>query len=138
MPDTTILPVAGSKSSRHVNRILALCIDDDPAISEGLSRNFRKEGINTLRAYHGMQGYWFACTSSPDVIILDLQMPHGNGQEVIESLKQNISTRQIPIIVLSGLRDPGLEEQIIELGADRFLSKPAHFDTIFHAVCELA
>ena len=111
-----------------------LCIDDDPDIAEGLRRNFRKEGIEALFAYHGMQGYWIACTENPDVIVIDLRMPKGNGEDVIQSLRQNTVTSHIPIIVLSGAQSFGIEQRVLDLGADCYLKKPAHFSELIQSI----
>ncbi len=105
-----------------------LCVDDDPNISEALARSLHNYDVEVLRAYHGMHGFWLAMTESPDVIITDLQMPQGAGEEIIECLKRNSDTASIPIIVLTGKSDPGLEARIFRLGAEHFLPKPAAFD----------
>lgn len=120
---------------QQVNRVL--CIDDDPEVAAGLSRNFRNVGVEALLAYHGTQGYWLACTEKPDVIVIDLRMPRGNGEDVIRSLKQNAVTRNIPIIVLSGVQQFGIEKRVLDLGADCFLEKPAPFTELLQHVNRL-
>jgi len=107
-----------------------LCIDDDPNISEALARRLHNYDIEVVRAFHGMHGYWLAVTEAPDVIITDLQMPLGAGEHIIECLKRNSETESIPIIVLTGKCDPGLEAKMLHLGAEHFLLKPASFDEI--------
>lgn len=117
--------------------IRVLCIDDDPDITVGLNRNFKRAGIETLLAYHGTQGYWLACTEKPNLIIIDLRMPRGNGEDVIQSLRQNSQTRQIPIIVLSGVQTFGIRDRVLDLGADCFLEKPVPFRDLLDTVQEL-
>ncbi|NOY28962.1 MAG: response regulator [Planctomycetes bacterium] len=107
-----------------------LCIDDDPNISEALSRRLHRYDVEVVRAFHGMHGYWLAVTEAPDVIITDLQMPQGAGEHIIECLKKNAETADIPVIVLTGKGDPGLEAKMLRLGAEHFLHKPASFDEI--------
>jgi DNA-binding response OmpR family regulator len=132
-------PVASSPKpvQKHVLHARVLCIDDDPSVAEGLHRNFRNEGIETLLAYHGTQGYWLACTEKPDIIVIDLRMPGGNGEDVIQSLKQNALTRHIPIIVLSGAQEYGIKQRAFELGVDCFLEKPANFADLLQKVTRL-
>lgn len=129
MQTEILSPVSSSpvNAQGRAQRTIVLCIDDDPDVTEGLNRNFRSEGIETLLAYHGTQGYWLACTENPDVIVIDLRMPRGNGEDVIQSLRQNALTRHIPIIVLSGAQEYGIKQRAMDLGADCFLEKPAHF-----------
>ena len=77
-----------------------------------------------------MHGYWLAVTEKPDVIITDLRMPQGEGEYVVECLKRNSDTSHIPIIVLTGIHEPGLEQRLLELGVEHTFSKPAPFDEV--------
>ena len=104
-----------------------LTIDDDPNISQALQRLFYRFNVAVLQAYHGMHGVWLATVEVPDVIITDLRMPQGQGQNVVEYLRRNPKTRHIPIIVLTGLRDPDLERRMWKLGIDGYLTKPVDF-----------
>ena len=81
-----------------------------------------------------MQGYWLACTEMPDVIVIDLCMPRGKGEEIIECLKGNTQTRHIPIVVLSGIRDSSIQKRVVDLGAECFMEKPTPFDEILAKV----
>ncbi len=125
-----------SSSPKKVNSTAKsiLVVDDDPNVVGSLSRNFRKKGFETLLAYHGTQGYWLACTEKPDLILVDLCMPRGNGESVIESLRSNRQTSHIPIIVFSGKLDYGVENKALSLGADEFLRKPMEFEKIYSCV----
>ncbi|MCH7752045.1 MAG: response regulator [Planctomycetes bacterium] len=107
-----------------------LCIDDDPNVSEALARRLHSYDVEVVRAFHGMHGFWLAVTEKPDVIITDLRMPQGEGEYVVECLKGNSETAHIPVIVLTGKSEPGLEDKLFRLGVEHFLPKPASFDEI--------
>jgi CheY-like chemotaxis protein len=62
----------------------------------------------------------------PDVIITDLLMPQGDGATVIETLRHNVKTAAIPIVVLTGRTDPNIDRRVRHLGADNCLHKPLH------------
>ncbi len=111
-----------------------LCVDDDPNISEALARVFQCHGIRVLRAFFGMQGFSQAVTEKPDVIILDLAMPKGQGTEILECLKRNRQTADIPVIILTGNSDPGLKRKVQNLGAARFFNKPIPFDELLDEI----
>jgi DNA-binding response OmpR family regulator len=111
-----------------------LCVDDDPNISEALGRRLARLGIRTLRAYDGMQGCWLAATEKPDIIVLDVTMPNGNGVEILECLKRNGQTASIPIIVLTGNTDPSLSRRMQKMGANQFLHKPIPFEVLLQEV----
>jgi DNA-binding response OmpR family regulator len=101
-----------------------LCIDDDPQISEAIAVRFGEFELNVLRAFHGMHGFWLAMTERPDVIITDMKMPQGAGDYVVECLRQNSDTRAIPVIVLTGQRDPQLAAVMRRLGVEGYFTKP--------------
>jgi CheY-like chemotaxis protein len=82
-------------------------------------------------------GYWLASTELPDVIITDLLMPRGNGDYVVECLKQNAQTRNIPLIVLSGVGVRQLEETTRDLAVEEIFTKPVEFDSLYRAICAL-
>jgi len=115
-----------------------LCIDDDPQVLRALARNLEARGATAVCAYHGMQGYWLACTESPDVIVTDMMMPRGNGEYVVECLKRNTATRGIPVIVLSGVGLPSLEARIRKLDVESVFTKPARFASLYRMICALA
>ncbi|OHB73264.1 MAG: hypothetical protein A2V70_20140 [Planctomycetes bacterium RBG_13_63_9] len=107
-----------------------LCIDDDPDVTEALERVLHRHGVRVLRAFHGMQGYWRAVTEQPDLIILDLFMPKGQGTEVMKCLKNNSQTKHIPVVILTGTDDRRTKRAMYELGAVRYLVKPTPIDEL--------
>lgn len=89
-----------------------------------------------LRAYDGMQGCWLAVTEKPDMIVLDVAMPHGNGDDILECLKRNEQTASIPVVVLTGRTEPGLCRRMQKLGAVQYLNKPIPFDKLLDAISQ--
>src|SRR3972149_4510667 len=82
-----------------------LCIDDDPQIAETIALRLNQYEVNMLSACHGMHGFWLAMTNRPNVIVTDVVMPQGGGEYVVDCLRHNSDTHDIPIIVLTGRRD---------------------------------
>ncbi len=111
-------------------RSTVLCIDDDPDISHALSIRLGNYNVQVLRAFHGMHGFWLAMTEVPDLIITDIRMPQGEGDYVVECLRNNASTCHIPVVVLTGRNEPGLERRMRNLGVIDFLIKPVDFDDL--------
>lgn len=107
-----------------------LCIDDDPEVSWAIEARLRAYNVEVRRTFHGMQGIGQAVDSQPDLIILDLSMPGGDGAYVAENLRNNTHTAAIPIIVLTGSRDSDLQQKTLHLGVDSFLRKPIAFDEL--------
>ena len=72
-----------------------------------------------------------------DAIILDYDMPNGRGDTVIDLLKGNESTREIPIVVLTAVHKKGLKRELLSRGADVFMTKPFEFSELQSTVSEL-
>jgi DNA-binding response OmpR family regulator len=113
---------------------VVLCIDDDPEISEAIALRLRRYKVDVLRAFHGMHGLYLAVACQPDLIITDLSMPQGGGSYLIERLRCHPGTSGLPIIVLTGQRNPQLEITVRQLGAEQILTKPVHFDELAAAI----
>ena len=100
---------------------LILVIDDDTTIHELLQRSLTKEGFRVECASDGPTGIAKAKTLLPSVITLDVMMPGMDGWQVLESLKGDPRTADIPVIMASMLDEKGIG---FSLGAADYLSKP--------------
>ena len=118
-----------SMSHRHAAPTI-LCIDHDPDVSGAIERRLSRYDVHFVRAFHGMHGYAEALTHKPDVIVMDLRMPNGDGATILECLRRNRQTAAIPVIVLTGMRDRNLKHRLLNLGADEFLYKPLRLDDL--------
>ncbi|MHB1034120.1 MAG: response regulator [Pirellulales bacterium] len=133
-PHAEMPPAASAASESRAETLKVLCIDDDPEISWLLNKRLCPHGIQVIRAFQGIEGYRMAVTEGPKVIITDLRMPDGNGDFLIDCLRGNPKTREIPIIVLTGIREPDLETRMYGLGVARFLVKPISFDVLLEEI----
>jgi CheY-like chemotaxis protein len=113
---------------------LILCVDDDPDILSSIELRLRSFDVRFARAFFGMQGLQTAVTHRPDLIIMDLAMPGGNGQYMLECLKRNQRTTDIPVIVLTAMCNRQLRKHVFELGAASYLRKPIRFDDLLHEI----
>lgn len=107
-----------------------LCIDDDADFSDALKCRLESYGVAVIRAFSGMAGYRLAFTHPARAILLDYNMPDGRGDYILGRLKDNLATKDIPVIVITGVRDKWLERKMYGLGAKRFLTKPVKFDAL--------
>src|SRR5262245_52082677 len=120
----------GQPPKSAFQRPTILCIDDDPDVSGAIERRLNRYDVDLIRAFHGMHGYAEALAHRPDVIVMDLRMPRGDGATILECLRRNRQTAGIPVIVLTGLRDRQLRHKLQDLGADEFLYKPLALDEL--------
>jgi diguanylate cyclase (GGDEF)-like protein len=102
-----------------------LVIDDDDVARELISGILRtNRHYKVIAGENGEDGLQQAGQELPDLILLDIMMPHIDGYEVCKILRQNVSTRYIPIIILSAKGGVDNQVQGFELGADDFITKP--------------
>ncbi len=107
-----------------------LHVDDDRDLSAAMAARFKVSGIKVVRAFDGIEGVRTALSHQASAIILDYEMPNGQGDYVLGRLKDNPITRDIPVIMLTGKKDRFLERKILGLGAARFFNKPVDFSEL--------
>lgn len=110
------------KVSGHVAKILI--IDDDELVRMALQFRLEKEHFDVVTADSGVKGIEMAEHESPQLIVLDLEMRDINGIEVLDRLRHNIVTWEIPVMILSASGDPVAREETRRLGIARYLKKP--------------
>ncbi|HWB09277.1 MAG TPA: response regulator [Pirellulales bacterium] len=108
-----------------------LCVDDDREFVESLKWRLGQHGVEVAQAFAGMAGYRAAFTTRAGAILLDQDMPDGNGEYILRRLKENIVTRDIPVLVVTGSRDRMLERKMYNLGAAGYFTKPVVWDELW-------
>ncbi len=111
-----------------------LCVDDDTDLQVTFELRMQPYEVQVEHAFYGMQGISEALSTRPDLIIADLAMPNGNGEYLLDCVKSNSFTAHIPVIILTGMRDPSLKPRLIHAGASVFLHKPVPFDELLHHI----
>ena len=101
-----------------------LLVEDDTLFVKMYQKKFAHEGLELEAAYDGEEALEKVKTAKPDLIILDLMLPKMAGSEVLEKVRQNPETANIPVIVLTNLSSSEDEvSRCIELGAKETLLK---------------
>jgi DNA-binding response OmpR family regulator len=101
-----------------------LLIDDDPDVRLAMHVRLKANGYETAFASDALTSISEARKHQPDVIILDLGLPGGDGFVVIERLKRHPALSVIPIIVVSGRDSIGNKDRALKAGAKVYLQKP--------------
>ncbi|AMM18985.1 two-component system response regulator [Frondihabitans sp. PAMC 28766] len=104
-----------------------LIADDDPQIIRALRVTLGAQGYEVITAADGAQALSQAIAHHPDVVMLDLGMPHLNGIEVIEGLR---GWSQVPILVVSGRTGAADKVDALDAGADDYVTKPFSLDEL--------
>ena len=101
-----------------------LIIDDEPDVAALLGMRLKANGYDVATAFDGIQGIKQAHLLKPDLIILDIKMPGGDGYTVFENLKMSTNTNLTPIMFISALPPEEVKKKVAEIGAAGFIPKP--------------
>jgi CheY-like chemotaxis protein len=101
-----------------------LVIDDEMAIVDVVRKVLEWNGYEVVAATDGSRGFAAAQRQSPDAIILDLMMPVMDGFAVLEALRANERTADVPVLVLTAVLSNAVEDRCVSLGASSYLRKP--------------
>ena len=101
-----------------------LVADDDRNIRELLQTYLEASGCQVFPAGNGKAAMEILGQASIDLVLLDIEMPGGNGLEICRAIKEDKRTRMIPVMIVTAHESDRLEA--IDSGADEFLGKPLH------------
>ena len=126
-----------------------LIVDDDPDVVLFLSTVLHDHGYETLEASDGRQGYETARSERPDLILLDLMMPHKSGLALLNDLKQDEILGKIPVVMVTGVtgetgidleaffKGPPSEDRHGPPRPEGYIEKPVAPETLLSVVKEL-
>lgn len=105
-----------------VKKKKVLIVEDDVSINDAYSLILTKSGYEVRSAYDGNEGFELFASFSPDILLLDLRMPHLDGVGLLKSLT-NTQRKSCHIIVLSNYDMQKEIDEAYKLGADRYILK---------------
>ena len=111
-----------------------LIVDDERDIVKAVMIRLQGAGYEVVTAFDGAQGVFMAHKEKPDLIILDIRMPAGNGFSVAQRLKRSMHTFTIPVIFLTGSPEKNAEKKAMSLGARFYIKKPYDPEELLDAV----
>ncbi len=111
-----------------------LVVDDDEGIRRSLSIRLKSFGYDVALAEDGTSAYQAVVNDGPDLVLLDIGLPKGDGISVLERLTDNPKTYSTPVIVVSGNRLPTVRARAFDLGARAFIEKPFHPDELLRKI----
>jgi len=107
-------------------------VDDDSAVRESLAALLETYGFGLSLHASGndfLSGYSF---DGAGCVVLDINMPGISGMDVLRRLRARGC--RVPVIAITGRGDPGLKEQLVQMGADVVFDKPVDEDELLHAI----
>ena len=101
-----------------------LVVDDEIHIVHVVAIKLRNNGYDVISAENGAEAFEMACQQMPDIVVTDLQMPVMTGMELVEKLRSNESTKDMPVIMLTARNFSIDDEKRQSLQVAQCLSKP--------------
>lgn len=104
-------------------------VDDDVAILDSLGIMLDFEGFEVNAFERGSEIFTYVeSVSKPDIILLDMWLSGEDGRDICKKLKENETTKNIPVVIMSASR--GLEQTALQSGANAFIAKPFEIDEV--------
>ncbi|MFH1238826.1 MAG: response regulator, partial [bacterium] len=123
-------PTGGIKKNKTI-----LIVEDEQVIADWLKKDLANAGYATLEALSGYKAVELARQHKPDLILLDIKLPDIDGSQVVGLLKKEDSTQNIPVMLLSLLKDK--ESDSLRSGIVDYLSKPIEKDKLLGTVAKV-
>jgi DNA-binding response OmpR family regulator len=101
-----------------------LVVEDDLDINNALKIRLNAAGYTVCQAEDGIQGLLFALKEQPDLLILDISLPAGDGFSIVERARLHPNMWNTPFIMITASKRPELRAQAMALGAAAFIEKP--------------
>lgn len=101
-----------------------LVIEDDQKITSALAIRLKAHGYATWIAQDAIIGVKMAVQHKPDLILLDITLPGGDGFRLAEQLRELPETKDTQVIFLTASKDPALRQKVMDLGAAGLIEKP--------------
>jgi len=111
-----------------------LVVDDSPVMLRTMQSMLSSQQYRVIFATSGPQAIATIAKDRPDLILLDYEMPVVNGKMTLEMLRSEDSTREIPVVFLTGMNDKKYVEEIIALKPEGYLLKPPSEERIFETI----
>ena len=111
-----------------------LFVDDDPIMREFALVHLSTDKAQVSLAADGLEALESLAVQTPDVMLLDLEMPRLDGFEVLARLRADPATRELPVIVVTGREDVAAIDRAFEAGATSFLVKPINWRLLSYQI----
>ena len=113
-----------------------LIVEDDKSIVMALTVRLRAAGYAVIVAFDAVMALGTALKHRPNLVLLDISMPGGNGFMVAERLQNSSLTAGVPMLFLTASKQPGLRERAQEVGAVGFFEKPYEATELLDAIAK--
>jgi chemosensory pili system protein ChpA (sensor histidine kinase/response regulator) len=118
-------------------RRLVMVVDDSLTVRKFTTRLLVREGFEVVTARDGLDALKMLSDRTPDVILLDIEMPRMDGFEFAKTIKGDAKTATIPVIMITSRTADKHRNRAAELGVERFLGKPYQEEELLRTLHEV-
>lgn len=136
MPDRPVpnAPADTGGPPAEAGAVTVLIVDDDPVLRSIMQGALEDEGYAVIEAANGVEALRLCAGTVPCVVVADAVMPLMDGFQLCRALRADAATRHVPILMATGLDDPGSIARAYEAGATDFIVKPLNWMILGHRV----
>jgi CheY-like chemotaxis protein len=120
--------------SEHKTELTILIVDDNQSNIQLVHDYLKRKGYRILTAEDGYQAVQVTRALQPDLILMDVQMPHMDGIEATSHIRKDPSINHIPIFALTALAMPGDRERCLDAGMDQYFTKPVSLRQLYKQI----
>jgi twitching motility two-component system response regulator PilH len=117
--------------------VKVLVVDDSAMVLEMVSAHLKQNGIEVLEAHDGSEAVEQLKLVTPDLVVTDVVMPKMNGYELCRWIKNNASTKDVPVIMCTTKSEEFDKYWGMKQGADAYLTKPYHPPELIKTIKQL-
>lgn len=111
-----------------------LVVDDDADALVLMAMILQRRGFEVLKAQGGPQALGLLAHNLPDLVILDVMMPHMDGYEVCRQIRADPRTAHLPVVMLTARAQPANQMEGLRAGANDYIAKPVHPDELLERI----
>ncbi|WP_440811855.1 Hpt domain-containing protein [Pseudomonas syringae] len=123
LPFRGLTPVSYSEVE-HARPLLVMVVDDSVTVRKVTSRLLERHGMHVLTAKDGIDAMSLLQEHTPDIMLLDIEMPRMDGFEVASQIRQDEELKGLPIIMITSRSGQKHRDRAMALGVNEYLSKP--------------
>ena len=129
--------IQAQQPSREVSGLLILAIDDNKLNLEIISSVLEKANVNVVTSTNASDGMELLQVLKPDLILMDVQMPHIDGCQATTLIRQQFDDKQLPIFALTAHCEPADIERSLKCGMNKHLTKPVVAKVLLDAIADM-
>ncbi|MES3019990.1 MAG: Hpt domain-containing protein [Pseudomonadota bacterium] len=135
--DAPAAPVVAAPQKKRIRDTVVMVVDDSLTVRRVTQRLLEREGYQVMLAKDGVDALEHLQESTPDLMLVDIEMPRMDGFDLTRNIRDNPKTREVPIIMITSRTADKHRNYAIGLGVNAYFGKPFQEDVLLAAIAGL-